>query len=1412
MSPVIDNRVVEMEFDNSRFERNVSTSISTLDKLKAALRLDGASKGLESIENTSRNFNLAGIGTAVETISSKFTLMGMIGVTALQNIVNKAVDTGERMVKALSIDQINAGWNKYADKTTSVQTIMAATAQTWEQSAKATGFMGTQMEFVNSQMQKLNWFTDETSYNFVDMVSNIGKFTSNNIPLEQAVTAMQGIANWAAISGQNASSASRAMYNLAQSIGVGSVKLMDWRSIENANMATAEFKEKVLEVAAANGQLTKSADGVYKTLDGTEVSVQNFSQTLSEGWFDKDTLLGVLDMYGSFTNELYEFSETTGLTATEVLNLIDAEKDGTLSTEALQKAADEAGMSVEDFEAGLKSLGSEENEFGRKTFKAAQEAKTFADAIDATKDAASTKWMNIFENIFGDYEKAKALWTGFAEFLYDTLVAPLEKLEAFTEAFASVNGMDRIVRGLGYIFEFLNGDGEASLGVLGSIKAGFEDIFPPVENLRLEISKSLTAFTRWARGLQLTEEQSDKLRSAASGLASILKYVGNTIRNIWNDTEPLRSAFSNLASAVGDVVLRLFGMASDMDTAGAKSEAFKKICDKVAEVINKIADAINDLKIDELKEKFSGVTKVLQGLKTAFDWVVDKLIGIDFTSGIGKAIDWIKEKFSALKEYLSGFDWGGIFKGLAGGGILTLIGTKIFKALMPKEGFLEGIKEKITGVLDGVKDALGAFESGVKIDGIKKIAEAILILAAALLILGFVNYDNAVTGLFTIAGILGGLYLALQNIDTIDKAKMATLAASMLIAAAAMLVLAVALGALAGALALFALVAKMDTVAQGLVYMAFTLGIAVVALEVMSKMSPKVIIAAAALMILSVAMLVLAGALAAFAAVAKMDTIAEGLLYMAATLAIAVGGLMVLASAGPMIILAAAALLVVSVSILVLAGALAAFAAIAGMDNAWTGIALLVTILAALTIALLALSAAGPMVIVAAASLLAVAAACLILAAAVAVVAITLPLLAAGLAALGSAIGSALTSIGQGAQDFLVSLSDALVAIGDALAEIVTSIGEALGSAVSSLGTGIGEAITAIIASVGKGIGQGITAISDAIGTFGENLTNAGLGIENLGNSVRSLEGISWTSTAVGVGEFALALKKLNGAQNGANSAAAFLDEFNATISSLQSVDTGAMQASGVQLIDAFIVGMQSKTGNVSTAVTLISMAASVTISGTDSNWYSAGSNLGQGLVNGILSKLSDVQAAAAALADAAAEALAAAAQIKSPSRVTTRLGGFFGQGFVNGIDDKVGAAEKAAETMVNRTANTLSNARSLITGILEDDFTPVISPVLDTSSIDSSLAGMAALNVPMSGNFVQRTSASVASPAQIQNGTPAPVTAVLSDSAALALAGSHSAQQVPVIEFTGDLAQLARILQPKIKMQDNYHGKSLVR
>lgn len=409
---VVDSKIVELELNNSKFESNATTSLSTLEKLKKAFNFTSSSKNFEDMNASLHKIDVNSVTNSVHNLRGALNdLKSVVAFAWIADEAIKAKNAVEGFVKSVTVDQISAGFTKYGEKTSAVQTIMAATAKDFSD-------QGEQMEFVNGQLEKLNWFTDETSYNFLDMVSNIGKFTSNNVKLDQAVTSMQGISNWAAISGANVGEASRAMYNLSQAIAVGSVKLMDWKSIENANMATAEFKQTAIDTAVQLGTLKEKGDGLYETLKNHEVSVTNFNQSLSDEWFSSEVLLKTLDQYGSFTNELYDTMEALNysITTSQLLEYVEDFKEGTLD---LDSASKKAGVSADELKKMLSELGSEEFEFGLKAFKAAQEAKTFEEAVDSVKDAVSTGWMNTFEIMFGDYLQAKELWTGLANDLYE---------------------------------------------------------------------------------------------------------------------------------------------------------------------------------------------------------------------------------------------------------------------------------------------------------------------------------------------------------------------------------------------------------------------------------------------------------------------------------------------------------------------------------------------------------------------------------------------------------------------------------------------------------------------------------------------------------------------------------------------------------------------------------------------------------------------------------------------------------------------------------------------------------------------------------------------------------------------------------------------------------------------------------
>ena len=346
-STSIDTKVVEMKFDNKDFEANVKNSLSTLDKLKEKLNFKGASSGLDSIQKASSKMDFSNISNGLDVASVKFSALQVAGITAISNITTSLMGLATNLVNTFAIQPRTQGFEEYELKMGSVQTIMASTGATVEE--------------VGSYLDELNHYADQTIYSFSDMTNNIGKFTNAGVSLDKAVAAIKGISNEAAVSGATTAEASRAMYNFAQALSAGYVKLIDWKSIENANMATVEFKNQLLESAVAAGTLEKQADGMYKvlstnasgsTMSETISATRNFNDSLAYQWMTTDVLVNTLNDYADKTTAI-----------------------------------------------------------GEKAYKAAQDVKTFSMMMDTLKEAAGSGWAETFELIFGNFDQAKELWT-----------------------------------------------------------------------------------------------------------------------------------------------------------------------------------------------------------------------------------------------------------------------------------------------------------------------------------------------------------------------------------------------------------------------------------------------------------------------------------------------------------------------------------------------------------------------------------------------------------------------------------------------------------------------------------------------------------------------------------------------------------------------------------------------------------------------------------------------------------------------------------------------------------------------------------------------------------------------------------------------------------------------------------------
>lgn len=652
MSTTIDERVVEMRFDNKQFESNVQTSLSTLDRLKKSLNLSGAAKGFDEIDSASKKVNMNGLANAVESVRLKFSALEVMAVTALANITNSALNAGKRIVSALTIDPIKTGFQEYETQIGAVQTILANTQHE-----------GTNLQQVNRALDELNTYADKTIYNFTEMTRNIGTFTAAGVNLQTSVDSIKGIANLAAVSGSTSQQASTAMYQLSQALAAGKVSLMDWNSVVNAGMGGKVFQDALVRTSELLGTGAKNAINMYgsfresltkgewlttevltetlkqfagayseadliqqgfsesqakeiaqmaKTAEEAATKVKTFTQlwdTLKEsaqsGWTATWEIL--IGDFEEAKDLLSEVSETIGNVIGETAQARNDLLSGGLSSgwkQLLnQGIADEAGYIESIQEVARKS--------GDAFDKMVADSDNFSDALKKglqegviSSDTLSDAVHNLRDKMTGmSQEERKA--AGYTS----EMVEQIEKLDEglkngsvsmdeFTEKILKPSGRENLIQSIWNAAKGL-------MSVIAPIKEAFRDIFPPMT------SEQLYAFTEALRNLtermKLSETTSENLKRTFKGLFAVLDIIKQAVTAVFN-------AVGSLLGGVGDLgagILGVTGTFGDwlvkLDEFIKQGDVFNKVLGTIVSVIKTVATAIRDfVKVVAEKIAFPG--------------------------------------------------------------------------------------------------------------------------------------------------------------------------------------------------------------------------------------------------------------------------------------------------------------------------------------------------------------------------------------------------------------------------------------------------------------------------------------------------------------------------------------------------------------------------------------------------------------------------------------------------------------------------------------------------------------------------------------------------------------------------------------------------------------------------------------
>lgn len=689
MSTTIDQRVVEMSFDNRRFESNVKTSMNTIEKLKSSLNFSGASKGLENVNSAAKNINMSGLGSAVETVHRRFSALEVVAVTALANITNSVVNTSKKMLSAFTVDPIVSGFSEYETQINAIQTILANTQS-----------KGTTLDDVNTALDTLNTYADKTIYNFTEMTRNIGTFTAAGVDLNTSVTAIQGIANLAAISGSTSQQASTAMYQLSQALASGTVKLMDWNSVVNAGMGGQVFQDALKETARVHGV----------AIDSMIESQGSFRETLSSGWLTAEIL----------TDTLSKFTMTTeGLTEAQI--------------EQNREMLRTQGYTEEQIDAIF--------ELGKTATNAATKVKTFSQLFDTLKEAAQSGWTQTWEIIIGDFEEAKEFLTK----LSDTFGAAITKMSEHRNSLLE----SALGSKWSTIIEKINEAGvstdeftEKLEGIATSSGIeGFDKIIEECGSLEKAFSSGRVSTDLIVKTLRSLSDTSGSVASSTEDVTAKLEYFQDVVDRVWRgDFKTAPERYQLLADAGYDykVVQDLVNKTVDghrltledlsdvqLENIGYTKEEIASIR-KLADEASKAGTPMNEL-IRSL-EKPSGRTLLVESVYNTLESIgkvctvamnaikqVFKPLRADQIYGAVEAIHSFTEKLNNIDTETSD-DLFRAFKGLF---TLVKLVAKIMNgtftvAFEVAKAVLEHFNVDVLDVAASVGDAIVAFDKWIE--------------------------------------------------------------------------------------------------------------------------------------------------------------------------------------------------------------------------------------------------------------------------------------------------------------------------------------------------------------------------------------------------------------------------------------------------------------------------------------------------------------------------------------------------------------------------------------------------------------------------------------------------------------------------------------------------------------------------
>lgn len=1338
----VEDRIVAMKFDNKQFEPAAKTSMSTLDRLKAALNFGGAGKGLTDLQNTASKFSLGNLAAGASGVASKFSAMSVVAIAAIASITAKAVDAGIRIAKAFTLQPLKDGFQEYETNLNAVQTILANTQAS-----------GAKLKDVNAVLNELNTYSDKTIYNFSEMARNIGTFTAAGVDLKTSAMSIKGIANLAALSGSNSQQASTAMYQLSQAISSGRVSLQDWNSVVNAGMGGTVFQRALAQTAEKMGTLDKGAVKLTGKMKNVSIAGKSFRESITAKPGEKSWLTSKV-----LTETLKQF---TG-------DLSDAQ----LATMGFNKAQ------IKSIQAQAKTAQD-----------AATQVKTFTQLIGTLQESAGSGWAQTFQILLGDFDEAKKLWTNINNVIGGFISNSAKARNKTLQDWKDLGGRTALLKGVQNVFN-------AIVKVVKPIRDAFREIFPATTGK--ELFAMTMAFLNFTKTLKIGADTSKNLKRTFAGLFAIFDIGWQAVKAIFNVLGDLfgllgshSGGFLELTGDLGDFLVNL-------DKTIKKGDLFNKFfktLGKALEVPLQLLKTVGLL----IKGLFVGFDKgISEGIADSLGRIKDRLAPLAHLGGtLGKVWDSLAPIFKrvgealaplgkAIGEALRGIgdaigkafkagDFNSVYDALNTGllaGIVLLINKFIKTGLKIDLGgdFADSIK-KTFGALT---DTLSAMQTQIQAKTLMKIAVAIALLTASIVALSLIDSKKLSKSLLALGIAFGQLLTAMAILSkiagTAGFVKVPIIAASMILLASAVVILTAAVTILSklnwedlskGLLGVGALLLMIVLTSKGLdkagggmlraglamIPLAIGLNILAIAVKSFSEMSwgdmakgmtgvaaalliiagaialmpPSMALQAVGLLLVSVALLAIGEALKNMGGM-KWSEIAKAMVVLAGSLILLAAGMIAMTEGLP----GAAALLVAASALVVLVPALKGFASLS-----WEEIGKAMVVLAGSLILL-----AGGLILMTAS--LPGAAALTIAAAALAVLAPVLIVLGAmswesickGLVALaGAFVVLGLSSLILmplipailGLSAALLILGAAITLIGVGALALATAFGifVAAGTAGIAVLTGLINLIPLFLTKFAEGIIGFATTIANSAGKFTRAFTSLLISLIDAVIAVTP-KLARMLQIMIDTGLRLLVNNAPKFSEAGIKILLAFLNAISKNIGRITKVVVdlivrflGALQAQQGRVIDAairFIVGFIN--------------ALARGIRSHSGEMRAAARSLASAILSGMTGGLSDgawrVISIAAGVARRALAAAKSALGINSPSKEFYKVGSWSTEGMADGFSKTSGVVESAASKVGTSAVSAIKKSMEGISESVSSqvDMNPTITPVLDLTKL----------------------------------------------------------------------------------------------